>query len=215
MRSAAFILCVAGSSAGVAAFTTGRSQVSRSQLAKLDMTKQNDCSMEFSRRDAFGKAAAAVLGASTVGEVLFVPPAQASGGATAGGAYLLSAKQRYNSRVTAGIKAFLALSASLEAGSTSEAAAFLASDAEGGWGDLKSAGYLLSNAFRRSSTTPPDSLPSVKAWKAFQGEVEKMNKAIDKKSKSGAAEAYKKAEAALDDYLEKVELPPIIEMRQG
>ena len=36
-------------------------------------------------------------------------PAYASGGATAGGAYLLSAKQRYNKRVLAGIKSFLTL----------------------------------------------------------------------------------------------------------
>ena len=36
-------------------------------------------------------------------------PAYASGGATAGGAYLLSAKQRYNKRVLAGIKSFLNL----------------------------------------------------------------------------------------------------------
>ena len=157
---------------------------------------------------------AALLGVSTAA-VLTPSPAQASGGATAGGAYLLSAKQRYNSRVTAGVKAFLALSDPLESGSIAEAKAFLSNEEAGGWGDLKSAGYLLSNAFRRTSTTPPDSLPSVKAWKAFAAEVEKMQKAVDKKSKSGVADAYKKAEALLDDYLEKVELPPSIEISKS
>jgi len=39
-----------------------------------------------------------------------------------------------------------------------------------------------------------------------------MQKAIDKKSKSGVGDSYKKAEALLDDYLEKVELPPAIEI---
>ena len=162
-----------------------------------------------------GAGAAALLGVSTAAAVLTPSPAQASGGATAGGAYLLSAKQRYNSRVTAGVKAFLALSDPLESGSIAEAKAFLSNEEAGGWGDLKSAGYLLSNAFRRTSTTPPDSLPSVKAWKAFAAEVEKMQKAVDKKSKSGVADAYKKAEALLDDYLEKVELPPSIEISKS
>jgi len=160
-----------------------------------------------------GASAAILLGVSTA--TLPPSPAQASGGATAGGAYLLSAKQRYNSRVTAGVKAFLALSGSLEGGSIDATKAFLTSEEEGGWQDLKSAGYLLSNAFRRNSTTAPDSLPSVKAWKAFAAEVEKMQKAADKKSKSGVADAYKKAEALLDDYLEKVELPPSIEISRS
>ena len=85
-------------------------------------------------------------------------PAFASGGATAGGAYLLSAKQRYNKRVVAGIKGFLAL----EEGSSESAVEYFATDAEGGWADASAAGYLLANAFRTSSPKPPDSLPSVK-----------------------------------------------------
>ena len=175
-------------------------------------------SVETSRRGMLeqvtGAGAAALVG--VVSTATLVPsPAQASGGATAGGAYLLSAKQRYNNRVTAGVKGFLALSGPLEGGSIAEAKAFLSSKEEGGWEDFKSAGYLLSNAFRRNSTTAPDSLPSVKAWKAFAAEVEKMQKAVDKKSKSGVADAYKKAEALLDGYLELVELPPSIEISRS
>ena len=162
-----------------------------------------------------GAGTAALIGIASTA-TLVPSPAQASGGATAGGAYLLSAKQRYNNRVTAGVKGFLALSGPLEGGSIAEAAkAFLSSEEAGGWGDFKSAGYLLSNAFRRNSTQAPDSLPSVKAWKAFAAEVEKMQKAVDKKSKSGVADAYKKAEALLVGYLELVELPPSIEISRS
>ena len=187
---------------------------SREGVAAFSVDKTATTSRRAMLEKITGAGAAALLGVSTAA-VLTPSPAQASGGATAGGAYLLSAKQRYNSRVTAGVKAFLALSEPLEGGSIAEAKAFLSNEEAGGWGDLKSAGYLLSNAFRRTSTTPPDSLPSVKAWKAFAAEVEKMQKAVDKKSKSGVADAYKKAEALLDDYLEKVELPPSIEISKS
>lgn len=164
-----------------------------------------------SRRGSLRAMSYASLG---LGGILLPQNAFASGGATAGGAYLLSAKQRYNQRVTAGIKSFLLLSSSLEAGNLDEAKAFFVSEEEGGWKDGSSAGYLLSNAFRRNSTTPPDSLPSVKKWKAFASEVEAVQKAIKKKSASSALASYRKAEAALDDYLDAVELPPVIEMRQ-
>lgn len=89
--------------------------------------------------------------------------ALASGGATAGGAYLLSAKQRYNARVTAGVKAYLAIGADAEllmSGSLDldSAKVFFATDEVGGYSDFSSAGYLLANAFRRSSSTAPDRL---------------------------------------------------------
>lgn len=102
-----------------------------------------------------------LLKATSFGSVsafLSSSPAQASGGATAGGAYLLSAKQRYNKRVLAGIKSFL----SLDASDLGQVNAYFASSEEGGWEDLSAAGYLLSNAFRTSSTKAPDALPSVK-----------------------------------------------------
>ena len=67
-----------------------------------------------------GTGTAALIGIASTA-TLAPSPAQASGGATAGGAYLLSAKQRYNNRVTAGVKGFLALSGPLEGGSIAEA----------------------------------------------------------------------------------------------
>mmetsp|Transcript_31620 Transcript_31620/g.66506 ORF Transcript_31620/g.66506 Transcript_31620/m.66506 type:complete len:186 (+) Transcript_31620:143-700(+) len=68
-------------------------------------------------------------------------PAHASGGATAGGAYLLSAKQRYNKRVIAGVKSFL----TLDARDLGQVNAFFASSEEGGWEDVSAAGckYLI------------------------------------------------------------------------
>lgn len=51
----------------------------------------------------------AASSASSLAYLFSSSPAYASGGATAGGAYLLSAKQRYNKRVLAGIKSFLTL----------------------------------------------------------------------------------------------------------
>jgi hypothetical protein len=87
---------------------------------------------------------------------LSIDKANASGGATAGGAYLLSAKQRYNERVKESIKGILSAEKSLAAGNSQDAKAFFASEDAGSWKDLTTAGYLLSNAFRRNSTASPD-----------------------------------------------------------
>ena len=103
-----------------------------------------------------GGSAAVVLG--NVG----AQPALASGGATAGGAYLLSAKQRYNDRVKASLKGLMEAQKAMAAGDSKPAKAYFSSEEGGSWKDLTAAGYLLSNAFRRSSTTAPDSLPAVK-----------------------------------------------------
>jgi hypothetical protein len=138
----------------------------------------------------------------------------ASGGATAGGAYLLSAKQRYNVRVTACIQSYLALSKSLDESSLDETKAFFTTSEVGGWEDGSSAGYLLANAFRTSSGKPPDSLPSVKKWKAFAAEQENLLKALKKKDINGVKASYTKSEGLLDAYLEAVELPSVMEMRQ-
>ena len=90
------------------------------------------------------------------------PAAMASGGATAGGAYLLSAKQRYNDRVKAAMKGFLSLQKPLESGSIDEIKSYFSSEDVGAWADGSAAGYLLANAFRRNSSAAPDTLPSVK-----------------------------------------------------
>jgi hypothetical protein len=142
-----------------------------------------------------------------------VQEAVASGGATAGGAYLLSAKQRYNERVTKGITGFLALRKPLEGGDVDTIRTYFNNEDAGSWKDLTTAGYLLANAFRRNSTAAPDSLPSVKAWKAFAAEVESMTKSLKKKDTKTALEAYERAVAALDTYLERVELPLVTEMQ--
>ena len=81
---------------------------------------------------------------------------------TVTGAYLLSAKQRYNERVKSGIAGFLALQPLLESGDIGGIRSYFTSEDAGSWKDLTTAGYLLANAFRRNSTAAPDSLPSVK-----------------------------------------------------
>ncbi|MGK3761041.1 MAG: hypothetical protein ACI8RD_013359 [Bacillariaceae sp.] len=88
--------------------------------------------------------------------------AEASGGATAGGAYLLSAKRRYYDRVKASVSSLMKVADGLKSGDSSIAKDFFSSEDGGSWTDLKAAGYLLSNAFRRSASTNPDSLPAVK-----------------------------------------------------
>ena len=181
-----------------------------SLFASNPQRKNND-SIETSRRNLLESIIPATLAVQTI--LAPTSPAYASGGATAGGAYLLSAKQRYNERVIAGVKTYIGLSPSIENADLSAATAFFTSDEQGSWSDFAAAGYLLSNAFRRSSSTAPDALPSVKKWKAFAGQVEALQKAIKKKSKSSAQKAYAESMALLDDYLDAVELPAVLEMQ--
>lgn len=109
-----------------------------------------------SRRSILRDIAVAPL-VTLAGAALVAPEsALASGGATAGGAYLLSAKQRYNERVTKAVKGLLAAGAALAEGNSKEAKAYFSNEEAGSWKDLTAAGYLLSNAFRRNSTTAPD-----------------------------------------------------------
>lgn len=149
-----------------------------------------------------------------VAATILVPnqAAHASGGATAGGVYLQSAKQRYNERVSAGAKSFVALGPQLDNGDLNGVKAFFSEETVGTWKDFSAAGYLLANAFRRSSSTAPDSLPSVKKWKAYTASVQEMTKALKKKDVKGVQQSYNTALSALDEYLEKVELPPYKEM---
>ena len=99
---------------------------------------------------------ALVTSAAMLAFGMMVESANASGGATAGGAYLLSAKQRYNERVKQAVKGLLDAQVALAAGNSKPAKAYFSSEEGGSWKDLTAAGYLLSNAFRRISTTPPD-----------------------------------------------------------
>jgi hypothetical protein len=121
-------------------------------VARIDTT-----ALSSSRRSVLNSAV--FVGA---GLLLQSRAAMASGGATAGGAYLLSAKQRYNDRVKAAMKGFLSLQKPLESGSIDEIKTYFSSDSIGAWADGSAAGYLLANAFRRNSSAAPDTLPSVK-----------------------------------------------------
>ncbi len=166
-----------------------------------------------SRRDVLNKFSFASIASIGILSTSSVESASASGGATAGGAYLLSAKQRYNARVQAGVKSFAALESSLESGSLDATKAYFTTDDAGGWKDSSAAGYLLANAFRRSSTTPPDSLPTVKKWKAFAAEMDVLQKALKKKDAKNVKVSYEKGSGLLDLYLESVELPPVLELK--
>lgn len=73
---------------------------------------------------------------------------------------------------------------------------------------------LLSNAFRTSSTKPPDSLPSVKKWKSFAKDMELVKRALSKKDSKKVATAIADAEEKLDAYLDAVELPSVMELKQ-
>mmetsp|Transcript_4828 Transcript_4828/g.9209 ORF Transcript_4828/g.9209 Transcript_4828/m.9209 type:complete len:208 (+) Transcript_4828:61-684(+) len=153
-----------------------------------------------------------ILTASVAFQGLNFDVAHASGGATAGGAYLLSAKQRYNQRVKAGVQGFVDLQRNVVSGNLEGLTVYFTSEEVGSWKDVSVAGYLLANAFRRSSTTPPDSLPSVKKWKAFAAEVDNLQKSFKKKDVKGVKASYDKALGLLNDYLDAVELPSILEI---
>ena len=120
-----------------------------------------DDNSQAARRSFLGKLALIPFAAL---QALTTTPttAQASGGATAGGAYLLSAKKRYYERVKASVSGLLQAADGLKNGDSKVAKDYFSGDADGSWKDLTAAGYLLSNAFRRSSSTAPDSLPAVK-----------------------------------------------------
>ncbi|KAJ1445136.1 hypothetical protein M885DRAFT_328619 [Pelagophyceae sp. CCMP2097] len=95
-----------------------------------------------------------------------VAAADASGGATAGGAYLLRAKSRYNGRVETGAVAYRAASSAVAADDAAALAALFAKD--GAYEDLAASGFLLANAFRINSTQNPDKIPQVVKFKAFK-----------------------------------------------
>jgi len=120
-----------------------------------------DDSDTISRRKVINNLLISAFGLQSVNYLIPTSASYASGGATAGGVYLLSAKQRYNARVEAGMKKFLKLSSSFDSGDIETVKDFFVTEEDGGWKDSSAAGYLLSNAFRRSSSTPPDKLPAV------------------------------------------------------
>lgn len=79
------------------------------------------------------------------------------------------------------------------------------------YNDMKTSMYLLGNAFRINQQKPPDSLPTVKAAKAFFKEMDDMEKLVKNKKKTDPAAITARYVAALDildGYLDLVELPP-------
>jgi len=137
---------------------------------------------------------------------------QASGGATAGGAYLLSAKKRYYERVKTSILGLLQAENGLEKGDSKFAKEYFSSETNGSWKDLTAAGYLLSNAFRRSSSTAPDSLPAVKKYKSFAKAVDNFQKVLKKKGAAAASDEFPGVEFALNEWLSEIELPSAREL---
>ena len=96
---------------------------------------------------------------------LFAATAQASGGATAGKTTSIPrAKLRYYGRVTAVVIAYEALGAAIKSGDGIKAAAssFFSDSEEGPAQELKTAGYLLSVAFKIDGKIPPDKIQQVK-----------------------------------------------------
>lgn len=138
--------------------------------------------------------------------------AQASGGATAGGAYLLSAKKRYYERVKTSVSGLLRAVDGLKDGDSKVAKEYFSNEADGSWKDLTAAGYLLSNAFRRSSSTAPDSLPAVKKYKAFAKAVDNLQKVLKKKGATAAYAEFPIVEVSLDEWLSEIELPAAREL---
>jgi len=139
--------------------------------------------------------------------------AHSSGGATAGGAYLLSAKRRYYDRVKTSVLGLIRVADGLKNGDSAIAKDFFSSETDGSWNDLTAAGYLLSNAFRRSASTNPDSLPAVKKYKAFVKEVNNFQKVLKKKGAAAAAEEFSNnVEVALDAWLSEIQLPAAREL---
>ena len=59
-----------------------------------------------------------------------------------------------------------------------------------------------------------DALPSVKKWKKFSKNVELLKRAMEKKDDSKMKTAYAVALDSLDAYLEEVELPSALELKQ-
>jgi hypothetical protein len=124
-------------------------------------SSETEETLAHARRSFLGRLAVIPV-TTTLLSWLEVEIANASGGATAGGAYLLSAKQRYNNRVKASIQGLLRSVDALKNDDSNAVKAYFEGEDEGSWKDLTVAGYLLSNAFRRNSTAAPDSLPAVK-----------------------------------------------------
>ena len=107
----------------------------------------------------------------------------------------------------------MSLRGPLVSGNLDPLRSFFTSEDVGAWKDFSAAGFLLANAFRTSSSTAPDNLPSVRVWKAFAVRIDTMAKSLKKKDTNAALVAYDAAVATLDEYLAKVDLPSTAEIK--
>jgi len=161
----------------------------------------------------------------------------ASGGSTAGKYTTIPvAKRRYFGRVKQGVYEFLAMQTTVKAGNlkSDDISGFFSqsivstskrqkSNCRGSdtctvqeertsrWEDLQFSMFMLGNSFRLDAGKPPEKVRQVKEAKVFFTEVEKMQRAIRAGSKDEASARYLAARAALDVFLNDVELPPTVD----
>jgi hypothetical protein len=117
----------------------------------------------------------------------------------------LRAKQRYASGVSSGATGFFALGDAVASGDLLQDPFFVGgkdSPAE----DFLAKAFLLANAFRSNSSAAPDSLPTVKAFKKFVAEFDKLRELSKKKKTEAAVESYNKAVELLKVYMKSVQL---------
>ena len=161
-----------------------------------------------SRRDVVSLALSATA-------LLPAVPALASGGATSGKTTSIPrAKLRYYGRITTVVAAFQNMKKSITAGDIKMAkSSFYSTEYETqdksmstAYDELKSAGYLLAVAFKIDSKIPPDRIQQVKDWRKLMVEMDKLKESLSGKADK-AAVAYDAASAAINVWLDGVELP--------
>jgi len=156
------------------------------------------------RRALLGRVAALPVAAVAA-------PALASGGATAGKTTSIPrAKVRYFGRITQTVIAFDTLGAAIKANEDAKAvgASFFKDSDDGPISELKTAGYLLSVAFKIDGKIPPDKIQQVKDHKQLIKDVDKLKGAM-KETPAKMQAAYLTASASMNTWLEGVDLPPV------
>lgn len=166
----------------------------------------------------------------------------ASGGATAGKYTTIPvAKRRYFGRVKQGVYEFLNMQTAVNAGNFksddvsnffaqtivtsskrqksncrgSSEACVVQEELSSRWEDLQLSMFLLGNAFRLDAGKPPEKVRQVKEAKAFFSEVEKLQRAMRQGNQDQASKGFVAARAALDVFLNDVDLPPTVDPVYG
>lgn len=137
-------------------------------------------------------------------------PTLASGGATSGKTTSIPrAKLRYYNRVTAVVAAFQAMGKDLSGGDFKQAKGFFVDSDSAPFTELKTAGYLLSVAFKIDSKIPPDKIQQVKDFKVLLKDMEKVKSAAAGGKQAEVSTALEKSKTSMNVWLEGVELPPL------